>query len=222
MIEDSLDKYEKIAAEQLDRVRLLKMLAAGELDPGNVVEKITRENEELYLGMKSICYEMQSKEADNPIEEMGTTDSFDSSLNKICPGVWKFTLPPFYSISVKKRFSNEGRHIYYLMLNLLQNYEIESEKIEIMLRPVVCFRHHICTEKDRIFDFDNIDSKRAVDALQGFFLKGDDALYLTTVHEAVKDPDRSYCEIFVFDRAKTCFEIEGITFEKCADTGQKR
>lgn len=219
---ETLDKYEKTAAAQQDKIKQLKLLVKGGLDTGSTVEKICRDNELLYLHMKSICYQLQGKEPANPVDEFGTTDAFDASIENMGSNAWKLTLPPFYSISAKRRFSNEGKHAYFLILRLLQTYEIENEKIEYMEWPVVFFRHHICTDIDRVFDFDNIDSKRAIDAMQGYFLKGDDALYLTVIHEAVRDEERSYCELFVTDRAKTDMNTGGIVIKKQAPTGKKR
>ena len=221
-----LAKYEKIAQNQLGRIRQLKIMLEEGIDARSEIENISRENEELFLGMKSISYEIRGDDPDSQIEEFGTTETFPSSLERIAPGIWKFTLPTFVSNPAKKRFANEGKHMFFVVLNLLREYEINNGRISYMKKPVLCFRHHICTETDRIFDFDNIDSKRAIDAMQGYFLKGDDALYLTIIQEAEKDPGKSFCEIFVFDRAETSFDFNRIIIkkqqEKQAEAAQNR
>ena len=206
----TLTDYEMSLKTQQEKIFDIRFQINFDQDPENAILQFLRTNEELYLKQKKISYDILGWNLNNPIEEYGTTDSFSSDLSEISPDVWRFTLPPFYSIQNKKRFSNEGKHIYYLVTNLEEQYEREHGSIDKMERPLVYFRHHICTETDRIFDYDNVDSRRAIDAMQGYFLKGDDAIYLTTVHDAVKDAERSYCEITVLDRAKNQFDFGGI------------
>lgn len=212
----ALIEYEGIAAELQRNISMTRLQVNSDIDAEDTMLHFARTNEDLYLKMKKFTYDVLGRNSDNIMEEFGTTDSFPSTLEEIQDGVWKFTLPPFFSIQNKKRFSNEGRHMYYLVMNLENEYEKTHQRIEKMAKPVVIFRHHICTEKDYIFDYDNVDSKRAIDAMQGFFLERDDALYLTTVHSALKDTQKSYCEIFVFDSAKTEFEDEGISVKASA------
>jgi len=201
---NKLIQFELIVLDQRNRIVQMRY----QIDSGSVEDAIPaarefgKANEEIYLRLKSLIYTMQGKRAANMAEEIGTTESFPSSLMEIRPGIWKFTLPPFFSVSAKKKLYNEGKHMYYLVLNLQMQYEKNSGRIETLKRPLVLFRHHICTDVQLPFDYDNIDSKRAIDAMQGYFIGDDNALSLTAVHEAVEDPERSYCEIYVLDMAK--------------------
>lgn len=200
-INDLLVRYELQVVDQRSRIINLRM----QLNSDNIeaatenVKEFCKANEEIYLKLKMLMYEIQEKQADNIIEQLGTTDSFPASLEEIEPYIWKFHLPPFYSVSAKKKLYNEGKHIYYLVMNLMMRYEIDNKKIQKMEKPLVIFDHHICSKTDNYFDYDNIDSKRATDAMQGFFLKGDDASYLTVMHRATKDPEQSYCDIYLSD-----------------------
>lgn len=177
-----------------------------QLDTGREEEAVraarefSKFNEEIYLKLKSLSYIIQGKRPENMAEEIGTTDSFPSELQCIAKGVWKFTLPPFYSVSAKNRIYNEGKHIYYLVLNLLMQYESSHKKIKKMGSPAIIFRHHICTKIQLPFDHDNIDAKRAIDAMQGYFFEDDNSLKLVWHSESVEDESTSYCEIFVVDQ----------------------
>lgn len=168
-------------------------------DLAKIAREFSKFNEEMYLRLKIISYLIQGKRPCNMAEEIGTTESFPSRLENLEKGIWKFTLPPFYSVSPKNRLYNEGKHMYYLVLNLLMQYEKTHKKIRTMGRPGIIFRHHICTDIRQPFDHDNIDAKRAIDAMQGYFFQDDNALELVWHSEAIEDSEMSLCEIYVVD-----------------------
>ena len=201
-LRNALTYYEMLVLDQRNRISQLRYQIEKERDEDaeDSVRQFGKHNEELYLKLKEMCYEVQGIKSDNMYEAIGTTDSFPSTLEEIEPGIWKFHLPPFFSVSAKKKVYNEGKHMYYLVMNLLAAYERINGRIDVMDRPIVIFRHHIFSESKNIFDYDNIDSKRAIDAMQGYFLKDDNAIYLTTIHEALADPEESYCDIYVLDQ----------------------
>ena len=202
-IRDLID-YQMLVKDQEKRiVRLATALYIGnEEEQERLINTFAIENEEIYLKLKRLIYDIQGKEIGNIHERIGTTDSFPSSLEKSEEGVWKFHLPPFYSVQSSDRgVSNAGKHIFYLMLNLEIGYEEENGRIEKIEKPLVVFEHHICSDVQRVFDFDNIDSKRALDAMQCFFLDDDNALSLVTMNVATADPSESYCDIYIADRS---------------------
>lgn len=201
----ALIQYEMDVLDQRDRIVKMRY----QVDKGNLeaavraAREFAMSNEEIYLKLKSLIYLMQDKRPDNMAERIGTTESFPSELRMLSPGVWKFTLPPLFSVSAKRKIYSEGKHIYYLVLNLLMQYENKGERIPQIDHPLVLFRHHICTDTAMPFDYDNIDSKRAIDAMQGYFFDNDSALDFDLHHTAVADPEESYCEIYVIDQGET-------------------
>lgn len=171
-----------------------------------MVEKLVREfaveNEDIYLRLKRFVYDIRMNDSGNTHEMFGTTDSFPAALEKVGAGLWKFHLPPFYSVNIGDRGpSGAGKHMFYLVLNLEAEYEAKQEKIEKLKSPLIVFEHHICSNVQRTFDFDNIDSKRALDAIQGYFIDDDNALSVTVVNIAVADPAESYCDMYVAERS---------------------
>ena len=215
MLRNLLIHYEMLVVDQRNRIINLRLQTESE-NSGRAVEIVKdfcKVNEEIYLKLKSLMYEVQDEKPVNMIAELGTTEAFPSSLTETEKGVWKFHLPPFYSVSAKRKLYNEGKHVYYLVMNLLDRYERENRKIQKLNKPVVIFRHHIASDSPNIFDFDNIDSKRAIDAMQGYFLKDDNAQYLTVIHESVHDEHESFCDIYVLDKAGQ----DGLFSKKIAD-----
>lgn len=200
--------YQKLVKAQEKKIQSLAYALYTE-QSDQEVRKIAvdfaRENEEIYLKLKRLIYDTRSLrgvQQGNRHEMIGTTDSFDSSLTCESPGVWKFHLPPFFSVQSSERGpSNAGKHVFYLVMNLLSGYELENNRIGKIEKPLIIFEHHICTDTQKPFDFDNIDSKRALDAMQGYFIDDDNALSLTVVNLAVKDEKESFCDIYIGDAA---------------------
>ena len=199
----SLLDYQELVKLQTRKISDLAYALYTEQDES--VQALTKtfaiDNEEIYLKLKRLVYDMQDRQIGNTHEMIGTTDFFDASLTELKPGLWKFHLPPFFSIQSSDRGpSNAGKHMFYLVLNLEADYERENGKIQKVEEPLIVFEHHICSSFQKVFDFDNIDSKRALDALQGTFIRDDNALSLITVNMAVKDSDESYCDLYIADR----------------------
>lgn len=201
MIRTLLD-YQTVVKDQERRIsEIAQMLFFGEELPENEVIQFAIDNEDTYLKLKRLVYDIQGRQDGNRHEMIGSTDSFPSSLDELSPGLYRFHLPPFFSVQSSKRgYGNAGKHIFYLVLNLAQDYEATGGKIIKPENPLVVFEHHICTDRQKIFDFDNIDSKRALDAMQGFFIEDDNALSLMQLNIAVSDPEESWCDIYIGDR----------------------
>lgn len=195
--------YQSLVKKQERRiVDMASLLYTGQEEKAlDELNDFTIENEAIYLKLKKLSYDLQGEQSGNRHEMIGTTDLFPSSLTEVSPGLWKFHLPPFFSVNSSERGpSNAGKHIFYLVMNLEEEYEKSNRKLKVIEKPIVIFEHHICSDFQKVFDFDNIDSKRALDALQGSFINDDNALSLMTVNLAVKDPKESYCDIYIADR----------------------
>ena len=215
----TLIDYQNLVDEQRGRIKdLAYLLYTGqEEEVRKTANKFAIDNEEIYLDLKRLIYDLQGIRIDNRFDAVGTTDSFPAALEENEAGIWRFHLPPFFSVQSSERgASNAGKHIYYLMLKLQEEYEASTKKIERIKMPIIIFEHHICSDFQKVFDFDNIDSKRALDAMQGVFIDDDNALSLVTVNMAVKDPKESYCDIYIADRNDPAI------YQKLVETGSKK
>lgn len=212
-----LDYQSLIKKQERRIVDMASLFYTGQEDKAmEELTDFTIENEEVYLKLKQLSYDLQGEQNGNRHEMIGTTDLFPSSLTEVNKGIWKFHLPPFFSVNSSDRGpSNAGKHIFYLVMNLEAEYEEKNKKMAVIEKPIVIFEHHICSDFQKVFDFDNIDSKRALDALQGTFINDDNALSIMTVNMAVKDPEESYCDIYIADR-----NDPGV-YELLAKTSQK-
>lgn len=139
----------------------------------------------------------------SPYEIHGTTTDFPAAIEKINEDRWKLHLPIFSPVSATRRKSGEGRFIYYLVSNLLNTYQKEHkntvDQIKLLKHPLVIFKYHILPERNLVFDFDNVDSKSALDAMQGFFFTDDSAFSITTIQQSVRS-EESFTDIFVMER----------------------
>lgn len=199
---NALINYEMLVVDQRNRIINTRVMLDREVDPTDTIRQFAKSNEEIYLKLKSLIHEIQAggESTRSITEDLGTTESFPATFEKLGEGIWKFHLPPFFSVSAKKRLYNEGRHIYYLIQNLLKQHEAESGRLKLLEKPLVAFRHHICADVDNVFDYDNIDAKRATDAMQEFLLKDDNGMYLTVAHDMIYNEDISFCDIYVIEQ----------------------
>jgi len=212
-------KQEHIIARLLDQERELRVLAEKLADvahilyaseePGQIAETMALEalrlGERQYLKLKENAAVIMGQEERSPYEIYGTTTDFPASIEKIREDRWKIHLPIFSPVSATRRVSGDGRYMYYLVFNLLNEYQKENRNTEnelhILEDPLVIFKYHIRPERNLVFDFDNIDSKPALDAMQGFFFTDDSALSITTIHNAVRS-ESSFTDIFVMEKPK--------------------
>lgn len=139
----------------------------------------------------------------SPYEIHGTTTEFPASVEKIDSERWKIHLPIFSPVSATRRKSGDGRYMYYLVANLLNEYQKENkntdDQIKLLKQPLVIFKYHIRPERNLVFDFDNVDSKSALDAMQGFFFTDDSAFSITTIQKSIR-ADESFTDIFVMEK----------------------
>ena len=114
---------------------------------------------------------------------MGTTEEFPCSLT--CDeGIWVFFLPPSPSVKNGVAARNAGRYMGYLVKNLIKEHEEEYGKITMLTSPVVVFEHGFKEETPltRLYDSDNRDNKRILDAMTGTLYEDDNLLEIKTFH----------------------------------------
>lgn len=188
--------------------------AVAKLDGTSLKLKIARflsKNEKNYLNAKDLASFARVEDGyssalsrlndNNFPERYGTAEWFEPSLNAI-PGGFVFHLPPLCGKKQSERHVFDGRYTYYLISNLMADYEaVQNERFEIMKKPVVIFLHHYKKDdpKFRVLDADNIDEKVATDALFGFLVPDDNLLTLWTMHFGIEDHS-SFCDMFVIER----------------------
>lgn len=118
---------------------------------------------------------------------MGTTEEFPCSLS-YDDGIWEFILPPAPSVKTGKRVTDTSRYIGYLVRNLMDRYQVEYGDISCLSSPVVIIEYGI-RENDsfaKLFDADNRDSKKAIDAMTGTFFDDDNVLAIRTYQYGVR------------------------------------
>lgn len=212
------DLQRKRAIEKLlDQEKDLKALAGKLSDVAQIIytrddspqlaETLTIEAlrlaEKQFIRLKENAALILDQRDSSPYEIYGTTSDFPADVSKIGEDKWRLHLPIFSPASATRRKSGEGRYIYYLVSNLLSEYQKEhketDERIKILKQPLVIFKYHILPERKLVFDFDNVDSKSALDAMQGFFFTDDSALSITTIQSCTKS-EESFTDIFVMEK----------------------
>ena len=132
-------------------------------------------------------------------EYIGTTETFPAGLTHD-NGIWEFYLPPMYSVPTKKYGESSGRYIGYLVRNLIRLHEEEFGSISRLNDPVVVFEHGIAKDlpSSRLFDAENRDNKKVLDALTGTFTEDDNLLSVRTFYYGVTAEDH-YTKVFVME-----------------------
>lgn len=132
-------------------------------------------------------------------EKMGTTENFPCSMTHEAD-MWIFYLPPTPSIKNGVAARNVGRYIGYLVKNLIKAHEEEYGKIRMMISPVVVFEYGFKEETamTKLFDPDNRDNKRIIDAMTGTFYEDDNVLAIKTMHYGTIS-GADYTKVFVME-----------------------
>ena len=205
-IEKLLDQ-EKSLRHLADRLSDIAQIVYSSEDNPQLAETLATEavrfGEKQFLKLKENAALILDQRDLTPYEIHGTTSDFPSSIEKIDSDRWKLHLPIFSPVSATRRKSGDGRFIYYLVFNLLNQYQKENKntgkEIKMLKQPLVIFKYHILPERNLVFDFDNVDSKPALDAMQGFFFSDDNAFSITTIQKAIRS-EQSFTDIFVLEK----------------------
>lgn len=114
---------------------------------------------------------------------MGTTTDFPCTMSYE-DGIYMLYLPPTPSVKIGLPGPNIGRYTGYLVRNLIEKFEEENGKIEMMSSPVIVLMFGFTKDikKGRYYDADNRDNKRILDAMTGVFYPDDNVMEITTVH----------------------------------------
>lgn len=135
-------------------------------------------------------------------DELGTTDEFPSSLSY--DGiVYEFYIPPIPSIQTGTFIKDVGRFTGLLIKKLIKTFEADHGKIKEFISPVVVIEYGISGDESfaRLYDADNRDSKKAIDALTGTFFQDDNVLSITTVSVGTIT-DEPHTSIYVMEELK--------------------
>ena len=206
MIERILDQRQefKELADKLSDIAL--MISAGGARQAaleNLSHDALRMCEKQYLRLKETACELADGQDKTPFEIYGTATDFQVSIDRVGEKSWRLHLPVFSPISPSRKKAGDGKYMYYLVYNLLVKYWKEHRDdggLPSPLKdPVVIYEYHIRPDRNLVFDFDNVDSKSVLDAMQGFFITDDSAFSITTIQTAVKD-ENSFTDIFVLEK----------------------
>lgn len=187
-----LDRILTATKQQTARIRELYSLAKEESEQTEEVQSLIRlyvsESENLFLLERQLVGFMQKEkepEKTNNLSIYGNWLDKRYSLSKKNDG-YLFILPPLISQYKSQRRLNEGKAIYFLVLRLIENFQIRHGLIDIYEDAEITFTHFIDrnTPQAAIPDPDNVDIKKIIDALHGFIIESDNLLHLTLHHEA--------------------------------------
>ena len=150
-------------------------------------------------------------------EAMGTTDDFPCSLSYE-NGIWEFHLPPLPSIARSEKGFSSGRYLNYLTKNLIARYKKIHGKISRLSSPIVIFEYRV--DKDdafgRMYDADNRDNKKVLDALSGTFFEDDNIMRITTLYYGVYS-ETPCANVYVMEMTKFTELASKSGDEKTAD-----
>jgi len=196
-------EFGKLTEKLSEIIRLVASGGGGAPTSEILVNESLRICEKEYLRLKENAAIIADKQDKTPFEIYGTSYDFEATIEYMGNSQWKLHLPIFSPISVSRKKPGDGKYIYYLVYNLLDKYWNEHKKDgtapTILKDPVVVYEYHIKPHRNFVFDYDNVDSKSALDAMQGFFLTDDSAFSLTVIQSAVKD-EESYTDIYILEK----------------------
>lgn len=204
--QELLQKCAKLQAEKKKEISILENISVSiyENDEARAVQQtaeFSSVSERTYIDGKEISLLASGYRKDEVpnYSYAGTTVLDEAGIEKKSYG-WVITTPPLYNKKSSERMPSDGKYIHYLILKQLENFEKKNGFMEEIINPVVVFEHHIeLNNLSKLFDADNIDTKAALDAINGFLFCDDNIINLSTIHTGVKD-HKSYCKIHVFEK----------------------
>lgn len=148
----------------------------------------------------SVLVEAGEKPSPYDLEKMGTADAFPCTLT-FDGDVWEFYLPPTPSVKNGNMARHVGRWSGYLAQNLISTYEAECGNIEMLKRPVIVFEIGIKgnTPLAKLYDADNRDNKRIIDAMTEHLIRDDNVLAIDTMYFGIST-EESYTRVYVMER----------------------
>lgn len=198
-----------LAEKKIEEAKLLKALAsdarlASDTAVKNKALKFAGMAERNFLEGKRLSSITAISKAPSAYdyEAMGTTEDFPCTLS-FEDGIWEFFLPPTPSVKNGKRGNESGRYIGYLVKNLIAGYRDVYGDISLLKEPVVAFEFGFRKDDpfSQIYDADNRDNKRILDALTGIFYPDDNVLSIRTVHYGTVS-ESEYTRVFVMEKAE--------------------
>lgn len=158
-------------------------------------------NEKNFLDAKPLCYygrkviTQDTTSSESYFEIYGRSDYFPSKLEKLDHQHYCFTLPPMSSKYNSEKNAIDGKRMQYMLTYLMQEYEKEN-KIEMLHKPIAIFEHYVDTSAGVkwVPDADNLDTKVALDSVQGFII-ADDSLLNIALLQLGHDAKKSYTKL---------------------------
>ena len=179
---------ESLKEAKLKEIKVLERIAnaaeynAASLSSGNEFAGTAEKN---FLDGKGLVSMITCGERPSAYDykTMGTTTDFPCTMSYE-DGIYMLYLPPTPSVKIGLPGPNIGRYTGYLVRNLIEKFEEENGKIEMMSSPVIVlvFGFTEDIKRGRYYDADNRDNKRILDAMTGTFYPDDNVMEITTVH----------------------------------------
>ena len=179
-----------------EQIRLLTRISTEGRDAD--IYDFTARSEKLFLRAKALTNFATSREETQLTGKEIRIFSSDTYELKCAQDGYVLILPPMVSQYKLNRRMQEGKTIYFLVLDLIKRYEKEQGKISRFDRAGISFIHFIDIDLPEVSvpDPDNIDIKKVIDALQGSVIAEDNLLHLELEHRAYLS-SQPHTEVYV-------------------------
>ena len=178
-----------------EQIRLLTRIGSENKDED--IYEFTARSEKLFLRAKALTNFAEGKEVLLPGKAAKIFSSETYELSKTADG-YVLMLPPMVSQYKINRRMQEGKAIYFLVLDLVRRFEKEHGRVTCFDRAEISFIHFIDINLPEVSvpDPDNIDIKKVIDALQGSVISEDNLLHLELEHRAYLS-SQPHTEVYV-------------------------
>lgn len=133
-----------------------------------------------------------------------TTRSFalsNTSLSKYIPVSGKPLFDLEYSnscihincLSILPHRKTDNEYFYSIFMGQMKEKAINIPRLK---KATIVFNHHYSNDSVTRYDFDNIETKAAIDIIAAFFLEGDSPEYINTYNTSSYG-DKAYTEIII-------------------------
>ena len=182
--------------------KLLELVKEGEPDTKQINAVLSANNRNYLFTKEVAAFLKDGVRRGTPeydaVDILGNPGDFPASLSRSEDGIYCFHLPQLESKKTTDTGAGDKNPMRYLVLYLIREYEKENHVITPFKKPLLVFEHIFDKDKSlrHVPDFDNMDTKAVIDALEYYMIENDSALDITLVHIG-KIGDETYTNLYV-------------------------